>query len=177
MSQSPHSLLDFEPLRFSTRGLSERERLPMWREEFGRSMLRVEIEPLSDGPFRPEATLRSLPGLRTITATNSAARFDRTGVLAAADGDDFISMIISECCTASQRGRDAVLRAGEAVAVLHHEPAKATFPKGSFFAVFVPRAALASRVRNIDDAPGRLIPRTTEPLRLLVSYMRTVRNS
>jgi hypothetical protein len=47
---------DFSPLRFSTHELPERERVPMWREEFGRSMVHVEMEPLSDAPFHAEAT-------------------------------------------------------------------------------------------------------------------------
>jgi hypothetical protein len=34
------------PFRFSTCGLPERERLPTWREQFSRALLRVDIEPL-----------------------------------------------------------------------------------------------------------------------------------
>ena len=51
---------DFSPLRFSTGKLSERERLPIWCEEFGRALLRVDIEPLAL-PFYVEAELRALP--------------------------------------------------------------------------------------------------------------------
>jgi len=38
-------------LRFSTRELPVRERMPMWREEFGQRMLHVEIKPLPDAHF------------------------------------------------------------------------------------------------------------------------------
>jgi AraC-like DNA-binding protein len=175
MSRPLNSHLDFAPLRFSTCGLPERERLARWREEFGRSLLRVDIEPLSGRPFRPQATLRLLPELRTIEATGSAAHFRRAGALAV-DPDDFISVIIGEHGIASQRGREAVLSAGDAIAVLHQEPGDITFPEGSFFAVLAPRTALASRVSDIEDAAMRPIPRGTEPLRLLVSYIRAVRN-
>jgi AraC-like DNA-binding protein len=114
-----------------------------------------------------------MPGLRTTACIGSPAHFQRSRALAT-DGDDSISIIVSEGCTASQRGRDVVLGVGDAVAALHQEPARVTF--GSFFAAFVPHAALASRVRDIDDATMRLIPRDTEALRLLVGYLRLVQN-
>jgi hypothetical protein len=37
-------------LRFSTEGLPERERVPFSREQFGRNIIRLEIEPLLDAP-------------------------------------------------------------------------------------------------------------------------------
>ncbi len=148
----------------------------MWREEFGRSLLRVDIEPLPEVPFRPEAKLHALPGLRTIECTGSSARFTRTKAFAA-DGDDGISIIVSKRCIASQSGREVILGPGDAVAVLHEEPARVTFPGGSFLGVFVPRAALASRLRDVDDNSLRLIRHDTEALRLLVSYVRTVRDT
>jgi hypothetical protein len=46
-----HRFGQFAAIRFSTRDLPERKRLLMWREEIARSLLRVDIEPLSDLPF------------------------------------------------------------------------------------------------------------------------------
>src|SRR4029077_6773655 len=57
----PADAADFRSLRFSTRGLPERMRVPMWREEFGRRIVHVDIEPLSNVPFQAEATLQALP--------------------------------------------------------------------------------------------------------------------
>jgi AraC-like DNA-binding protein len=166
------ALAGFAPLRFSTRELPERERIPTWREEFGRNLLRVDIEPLSDLPFHAEATLRVLPGLRTVAGTGSATRFERTAAMAAG-GDGFITLIINagESCTASQRGREVALGAGGAVALLHEEAATVTFAAGSYLGVCVPRAALAARMRGVDDATMKLIPHATEPLRLLAGYL------
>ena len=167
----------FAPLRFSTRALPERERVAAWREEFGRRLLRVEIEPLSDGPFEAEATVRVLPGLRTIAWAGSATRFERTAAMAAGS-DGFISFIVNlgASCIVSQRGREVVLGAGDAVAILHEEAAAVTFAEGSSLAVFVPRAALAARVRAVDDATMRLIPHANEPLRLLASYLSLIQD-
>jgi AraC-like DNA-binding protein len=162
---------DFASLRFSTRALPERDRIPMWREEFGRGVVRVDIEPLSDVPFHAEAILRRVPGLRTIACTGAAAAFQRTPALAA-DGDDSVTLFVNvgTRALASQRGQDVVLAAGDAVPIFHGEPAVVT-SLGSYFAAVVPHSALASRVRNFDDLAMRLIPRRTEALRLLMSYV------
>ena len=50
-------------LRFSTDALPERDRLAIWREVFGRYVVKVEIEPLGTDGFSQSATLRNLPGL------------------------------------------------------------------------------------------------------------------
>ena len=74
-------------LTFSTDRLAEHKRLPMWRERFGREIVRVDIEPMSNESFRAEATLRSWPGLRTVSMVGSPMSFNRTKALAA-EGDD-----------------------------------------------------------------------------------------
>jgi len=47
----PAEAAKFAPLRFSTREFPERERMLRLREEFGQSMLHVDIRPLSEVPF------------------------------------------------------------------------------------------------------------------------------
>jgi AraC-like DNA-binding protein len=167
----------FAPLRFSTRKIPERERIASWREEFGRRLLRVDIEPASDLPFHAEAALRALPGLRTISFTGSATRYDRDRALARG-GDGAISLIVNAdaMCAASQRGREATLGPGDAVAVLHEEPATVSFGAGSYFALFVPRDALTPLAANVDDATLRAIPRDRTALRLLVNYVKLVKD-
>ena len=90
---------DFSPFQFSTCGLPERERLPIWREQFCRALLKVDIEPKEGLPFYAAAELRALPELRVVKGTWSAVRFWRNHALVA-DGDDSISIIVG----ASQRG-------------------------------------------------------------------------
>jgi AraC-like DNA-binding protein len=145
----------------------------MWREEFGRGILRVDIEPLSDLPFHAEATLRALPGLRAVAYVGSAVRFQRTPAMAA-EGDDSVGLVVNlgGRGTASQRGQDVVLGAGDAVRICSHEPA--VLAGTQHVGVLIPRAALTSRVKNIEDAARRMIPHGTEPLRLLLSYMSLV---
>jgi AraC-like DNA-binding protein len=160
------------PRRFSTRFLCERERLPAWRDVFGRGVVRIDVEPLSDVPFRAEARLRALPGLRMIACVSTPVRNERTRAMAG-DGDDNIGLFINlgERAGGSQRGREATLRAGDAM-LISHEPSIIMPSPAGHLGVIVPHVALASRVRNLDDWIMRRIPRRTEALRLLRSYLR-----
>jgi AraC-like DNA-binding protein len=166
---------DFAPVRFSTDDLPEKQRLQRWREEFGRRLVRVDIEPVSpDRPFRAEAILQVLPGVRTAICRGSAAHLNRTHAMAA-DGDDSIGLEVNfdRRAIVSQNGKEAVLAAGDAVPILSGEAALLT--GAHHLGLLFPRAALASRVDNVEDAATVVIPRGSEPLRLLVSYLRLVR--
>jgi AraC-like DNA-binding protein len=169
----PEGAADFQSLQFSTRELLERMRIPMWREEFGRSIVHVDIEPSSDVPFHAEATLHAFQGLRTVALKGSAMRFKRsqTNIV---DGDDSIGLIVSSPggSQLSQRGQEIELRAGDAIAILHSEPVTVTYLEGLQFGLAVPREALTSRVTNVDCLTMQRICRRTEALRLLMTYLR-----
>jgi AraC-like DNA-binding protein len=169
----PASAADFTSLRFSTRGLPERMRIPMWREEFGRCIVHADIEPSSDGPFQAEATLQVLQGLRTLAWQGSAMRFNRSQANIV-DGDDSIGVVVCSPGRSqlSQRGQEIEFRAGDAIALLHSEPAIVTYTEGLQFGLAVPRDALAPRVTNIESLAMRPIPRRTEALRLLMTYLK-----
>jgi AraC-like DNA-binding protein len=171
---------DFAPVRFSTGDFPERERLTRWREEFGRGMARVDIEPVSpDIPFHAEATVQGWPGVRTALCVNSAARINRTRARAAAEGDASIALLFNLDAKApalmSQRGRDIVLGVGDTLPVLAHEPSLLT-ASTKCLAILIPLAALATRVGDVEDATMRRIPNGAEPLLLLVSYLKLVQD-
>jgi AraC-like DNA-binding protein len=168
----PGNAADFAAVRFSTDEVPERDRMARWREEFGRIVVRCDFEPLADVSFRAQATLRALPGLRTIACSVSPVRARRSAALAA-DGDDGIGLFVNmgSRAAASQRRRGVVLGAGDAV-LIGHGPSVVTPAPDGFIGMIVPHAALAKRVKNIDDATMRLIPRRSEPLQILMNYMR-----
>ena len=170
----PAGAADFTSLRFSTRGLPERMRIPMWREEFGRRIVHVDIEPSSDVPFQAEATLQALQGLRTLAWQGSAMRFKRSQANIV-DGDDSIGIVVCSPSWSqlSQRGQEIELRAGDAIALLHSEPAIVTYAEGLQFGLSVPRDALTPRVTNVDSLTMRPISRRTEALRLLMTYLKS----
>jgi AraC-like DNA-binding protein len=162
---------DFAPFRFSTRALPERDRLPTWREEFGRQIVRVDIAPLHDSPFHADATLRALPGLRTVIRSGSAMRIERSAALAA-DGEEALALFVNlgRMTTVSTCGRDAVLATGDAVVIPHNVPS-VIISSGRALGVVIPHHALASRVSDLDGAMMRTIRRGNGPLRLLAGYL------
>jgi AraC-like DNA-binding protein len=164
----------FTSLRFSTRGLPERMRIPMWREEFGRRIVRVDIEPSSDVPFQVEARLQAVQGLRTLAWRGSAMLFKRSQANIV-DGDDSIGMVVCSLSRSqlSQRGHEIELRAGDAIALLHSEPVIVNYVEGLQFGLSVPRDALTPRVTNVDSLAMRPISRRTEALRLLMTYLKS----
>jgi len=105
---------DSTPVRFSTWELPERDRLTRWREEFGRRLIGVEVEPRgSQIPFYAEATLQALPGVRIASWGGSPACLNRTPLLAA-DRDESIGLLVNLGAKAlmSHLGRDVVLQPG-----------------------------------------------------------------
>jgi hypothetical protein len=93
-----------------------------------------------------------------------------------ADGDESIGMIVntSTSATVSQCGQDTAFGAGEAIALLHTEPATVNYARGSHLALVLPREALESRLTDIDDATMRLISQRNEAIPLLLAYLRLV---
>src|SRR5437762_1139713 len=78
---------DADRFRFDTDALPEKDRIAVFREEFGRQLLRLDMEPLPASRFHTDATVTSLPGLDVVWALNSplCARLARP-VLWGADG-------------------------------------------------------------------------------------------
>jgi AraC-like DNA-binding protein len=162
--------------RFSTWNLPERERVSRWREEFGRTLVQVDIEPLpfDDHPFHAEAALVALPGIGMAVISGSTMRFDRTRPLAA-KGDGSLGMIVNleDRAPAAQFGRDVMLGAGDAIAVIPNEPGVLVARKQ--LGLVFPRGPIVERIRDVEDAAMRLIPKSSEPLRLLRRYLAFVR--
>jgi AraC-like DNA-binding protein len=163
----------FAPLRVSTAALPTRDRLPFWREVFGRQYCSLDIEPLSNAPFEAEASLRAMPGLSTMECRIVPTRQQRTPEFLA-DGDDSIClpMSLSGSMMFSQRGREVSLDAGEAVIVLHAEPAVMTNSQVHAIGLVVSRQALSPLVASVEDTAMQVIPRDSEGLRLLTGYVR-----
>jgi AraC-like DNA-binding protein len=90
------------------------------------------------------------------------------------DGEPSIGLVINFATigTAAQRGRDVRLGSGDATPFLSSEASVLTGTQ--HLGVLVPRAAMASRLRHVDDAGMKLVHRSNEPLRLLTKYMKLV---
>jgi AraC-like DNA-binding protein len=164
---------DFSIVRFSTDDLPEKDRDVIWREHFGPSVFKVEIEPPPRAiPVKVDMATRSLPGLQLLSGLYTPGRMIRTRRLIAADGnDDFLLRInTSGAATGSAAGREleygygALLTNAAEITVLD----RLTF--GGSTVVRIPRSILSALVIDIDDIVMRPIPRETSPLRLLLGY-------
>jgi AraC-like DNA-binding protein len=166
---SPGEAEEFPTLRFTTDALPKSQRLPILREEFARNLLHLDIEPVSDEAIHAKATMRMLPGFRSLAFRGSAVCLARSQALVAA-GDDSIGLVINRDVGThlSQRNREISLRDGDACPIFTDE--LATLTGRGHLGLLLPRAPLIERVRNIADFAAIPISRETEALRLLVTY-------
>lgn len=159
-------------LSFSTEDIPDRDRLPLWREVFARSVVKVDLTPLGDSPFRSESRVRLLPGVTIRRSQATAAEVVRTRPLVA-DGDDnwVFTIIRSGRMEAGQGGREVLLDGGGAYLWTNERTGFARNPTPmDLVTIAFPRAALASSVADIDRALMNLVPASNEALRLLVGY-------
>jgi AraC-like DNA-binding protein len=160
-------------VRFSTRALPNRERVPYWREVFGRHVIRAHVEPADEAQFNADGTVWSLPGLRVHWSCYSgAARLLRPRELISGDDDD-IALLIDLAGTVhfAQAGREVAPERGGGIAIMHAEPARMVFPRARYMAVMAPTKALQPFTRSVEDKAGCHVPGATEALGLLSCYV------
>ena len=155
---------------FNSDLLPEEERLSVWREEFGRSILNMNIHLLEEQPLTVQARLSALPGLRTISFRGSAMKFDRPRNLLGR-GDDTFGLVVNRNSLTSlaQLNREVPLGHGDACAILSDEPGNVA-SRGCLGLLFQ-RAPLVARARNIADFALRHVSRESDALRLLMGYL------
>ena len=161
----------YSVISFSSSDYAPQKRLDALREAYGRTLQKVDIEPLSIERFHAKGTLRQMPGLAMITGQRSAAVYHRRREII--DNDDVsITVGLTSGYGAQQRGRTLSMGCGDAVVMTGGEPALLRVPKsGEYFSIRIPVHAVAPFVADLDAAYGRLIPADNRALRLLVGYI------
>jgi AraC-like DNA-binding protein len=170
-----HAVHDFGPIRFSTDDLPARDRIAMWRELFGRRMLKAEFEAFSDARFFHTTTFRNLCGLTLGFSAAAGFRGTRTRPLLGDGSDDLLLTINTQGVDyLSQFGREARAGPFDGVMMSCAEWAQFSVPKPvRFMLVAVPRRPIAAMVKDPEAAAGRLLRKEMESLRLLTSYLST----
>jgi AraC-like DNA-binding protein len=164
---------DHRPLHFSTEQLPVENRISIWREEFGRQVLRLDVTPIPDVPFYAHLTMHSLPTLALASVTACGTHEQRTRELIT-DGNDAVGLIVnlSGPFHVATRGHDVTLGSGDAVLVSSAEPATYIHPSpGHAFALCIPHAALSGLVPDFEDQLGLLVSKSTGVLGLLTRYL------
>jgi AraC-like DNA-binding protein len=161
--------------RFSTTACVPRERVPVWRELYGRTIARLDFEPLADGDLMAEAELRSLSGLGLVSMKSTELRFDKPRSLIG--DDDAVFMIVETgYWTGSQLGREVRLEAGDAVLCTNGEVANGR-AFGRRVMLRVPTAAIAPALTDMTAKLSRRIPREEPALGLLRQYLRILQDT
>ncbi|ODS03605.1 hypothetical protein AUC71_08755 [Methyloceanibacter marginalis] len=164
---------DFSPIRFSSNDLPERDRVPVWREFFGRWMFHTEIEPAADAPFHADITVRSAPGLSVTSSSLSQVRLTRTPTLVADGNDDLVLFVMTSPGAVVQCGRETAYNAGEAVVMTAAETSTCVARgPARYRCLHVQPGVLAKLVPDLDDVLVRRIVPPTEALQYLLSYIR-----
>jgi len=157
----------------ATATLPARDRLPVWREAFGRTMVRLEIEPLCGTSFQAEGALQLLPGAALASVSSTPFRAQRTQRLIQGDACDMTILVTASApIRVAQCGREAVLAAGEAIFLRSGERSDIQSPHAAHFTnISVPTASLAPLLPHCDDLAMTVIPKQDELLGLLVDYV------
>jgi len=163
---------DFSTVRFATADLPEKDRIALWREQYSRLSMKLDMEPLDEAQFECSVVARTLPGVQMMLTAMSPVRITRTREFLAENNNDLIFIINQTgSVTARARGRDLVLREGDAL--LMNTSEVKVFDRhshGGSLSFRIPRAILTSIVADVDDVVMQLIPQETEVLKLLAGY-------
>jgi len=158
-----------DSFHFSTKGVPPRERLKAVRELRERGIL--PIEPMPDRLIHVEMAKWFLPGLGILSGTFCGLR--QEGTPQAGSDDLFFGMNVAGEGAVVQRGREIIPGDGDAFLLNTGAGAFAiSRPKRSqFLGLRVPRKSIAPFVSELNDETVRLIPRSTESVKLLGSYL------
>jgi len=160
-------------LFLSTATLPVRDRLPVWREVFGQTMVRLDIEPAKGTPFHAEGELRALPGAAFASVAVSPVRVSRTPRLIADDMADMIFLITADApLHIVQRGREQMLDAGEAIFVRGGECSTIQCrDRARFINISVPIDDLTPMLASDEDLSMTVVSRKNDALDLLMGYV------
>jgi AraC-like DNA-binding protein len=164
--------LDFRPFQFRSPESSDRKWLEWFREEYGRRLYNIDVDPKPDAPFRLDVTTRLLPDVAISQSVGSSRRTSHHG-----DGsDDFIFQFVLSGHLSIQVGGEAheitpgmagIGRRG-AAAILDI-PAEARL-----VGIRLRRKLIEPLVGNFSELRGLAVLQDSQALRLLLAYVRTL---
>jgi AraC-like DNA-binding protein len=158
-----------KPLRLSTSDWPEKNRLALLHDVYG-AFLRCDIAPADRELPEFASSVRPLPGLDILSVASSGLRVRRSR--AQVDLDHlFLTINLAGSREAFLRGREATFGEGEAL-LISGEAGGLNVPPGSrFMTLKMLVKAIEPLVPDFGDRLIRPIPRETEALQLLSSYL------
>ena len=164
---------DFRLRQFSSSELPAEDRLELWRDTITRHLIRLAVDPLAEGPFFAEASLRKHAGMTVGAGAIGPSISQRSREIVSADNDDlFLMLNLSGPLVLTSGARELTLRPGEATLLCCAELGTFVRPEvGMVSCIRLPRSALSPFVAGLEDRIFRLIPRDGGALKLLRSYL------
>lgn len=143
------------------------------RSLYQRGLTWVGFQPLPGHACAIDFAIRTLPGAGLLSGAAQGIRHEYTRATPGRASDDFsIHINLSGLSIVAGRGREIMLRNGDAVLLSYSEARTITRPGRVHHRILrLPRASLTPLVRNIDDAVLRVIPRGTGASSLLANYI------
>jgi AraC-like DNA-binding protein len=158
-------------IRFSTADYAPHERVAAWREVYGRTMCRLDIEAPDSAAFHTDVVLRKLPGLSLMSGVRSPALYRRNRNQAEND-NVFVTIALAGGFEATQLGRSARMAEGDALVGTGAEAMDFhVFPDCRSVTLSVPRQAISPAVGGLDTMFGQRIPAENPALRLMTRYI------
>jgi AraC-like DNA-binding protein len=157
---------------FTTDDLPERDRIAIWREEFGRWDARLEFEPLSQS-FHAEFAVRELSGVRLMTSSHSPMRVSRTPQMLTDGNDDLVLVVSAGGQAVSHLGREFEIKAGDAMLSSNADTGTYVLPSAESKCrlLVLSRERLRPLLSDFDSVVARLLPANAPAMTLLRGYI------
>jgi len=162
--------------RLRTDALPARDRVEIMREVYGRTVLKVDVDPVA--PLAVDMTLRGLPGVGIATGSSSQLRAHRSTALI--DNDDIILLVAqSGASLMKHRGREEPVHEGQALMMSGAEVGISQIQPGGLR--FINMSFSMRKLAPLVGDPGavfmRPLPTGSAPMRLLSIMYRPCRRS
>jgi AraC-like DNA-binding protein len=169
--------LPFRMARFSTDDFPAEKRLEAYREIYGQTIAKHDVELVEGHPFHFEANVCSVPGLALTSGGRSPCR--RIHRPQHIDHDDLLlGIMVTIGCGARQHGRETVVDAGGAVLLSGASPMTVETPSTARgLSLRIPDAVLRPLIPALHDRLPWRIPSDTAALSLLIGYVEMIRSS
>ncbi len=162
--------LDFRTLQFKSPESPDRKWLEWFRDEYGRRLYKIDIDPNPDAPFRLEVATRLLPDVAISQSVRSPMRTSHRG-----DDNDDVSMqlLLSGHVSVQVGGEVHEIAPGMGGIGRHGTPATIDIPaEARLLSIRLRRKLIEPLVGNFSDLRGFAVLQNTQALRLLLGYVR-----
>jgi AraC-like DNA-binding protein len=144
--------------------------LDEFRDQFARTIMRIDMNPLGDAPFKADLRFQELPGFGLCDGELSPVDTLRTSELVN-DDDPVLAVIGSGFAEFNQAGRQAEVENGNGVLTTGGEPGRlALLSHVHLTSLRFERSKLQLLVSDIDAAIARVVPASNTALKLLCGY-------